>query len=274
MTRESIAAAALWMFPASVREQSGEEILGSVLDAGAVSKTRFVREIAGLLGAGLRARARRTAQTPVRRLVADGLCLAAAWMLTLFLAGAIGDRIRGISPGDPSPLSWLALSIAVAALAIIFVGYDRAGGVLALAFSAVTVLGSGAHDLGDRWRAAFVVPVICFSALVLIPRPRTPNLRRLSWLMLVGLIAIASSWFNDSTAAIVIVALFTLVPIALAVLPVDPRPALAAAVCASFFGIAMAQTRGGPGPLGCGFLAATPLALALVAAAKVRPQRP
>ena len=58
MTREALAGWALRVLPDSLRASRGEEILGTVLDcAGTGSRTRFARELADLVGVGLRARA-------------------------------------------------------------------------------------------------------------------------------------------------------------------------------------------------------------------------
>ncbi len=243
----------------------GAEMLGTVLDAGESSNTRFGCEIVGLLWSGWRVRVAQTADVGALRLLADGLCIAGVWILTLMFAGSVGDRVRGLRPGDPKHLSWLMLSLIVVGLSLALAGRDRLAGAAALVFSAIIVLDPARYGLGDRWRNALLVPIACFVALLLIPRRRRPGSRGLVWVGFVVAVALASSLSADSTAAILVVAFATLVPLSLLLLPVDPRPAIACAVCVCFFGVAMAQDQGGPGPLGLVFLAATPAVLTLVA---------
>jgi hypothetical protein len=104
--RERIARVALRAFPESVRTARGEEMLGTLLDVSATSRTRFLRELTGLVRSGLEARAARTAQNGAMRVVADGVCLSGVWLLTLFLASELGNRLRELDPGGPwHPLS-------------------------------------------------------------------------------------------------------------------------------------------------------------------------
>ncbi len=258
MMRERIVRAALLAYPQSTRDAHGAEMFGTALDAGDVSVSRLAREIVDLAWSGSKARIFQTGQIAAPRLVADGLCIAGVWMLTIILAGDLGDRVRGLRPGDPEHPSWLVLSLVVVALGSALVGRERLAGVTALLFSALVVPGTAGNDFGDRWRLAMLVPTACFVALVVVPRHRRRHYRRLTWLLPVLAIALTSSLSGDSTAAILIVAFATLVPVSLLLLPVDPRPAVACAVCSGFFGVAMAQDQGGPGPLGLVFLLAAP----------------
>ena len=85
------------------------ELAGTALDVGAESPARFARELAGLTRAGLRERATRTAAVGPARLVFDGLCLAAVWIMTLELSVGLSQRIgRGMS--DPL-LAWPLMAL-------------------------------------------------------------------------------------------------------------------------------------------------------------------
>ena len=264
MMQERIARSALLAYPASARDMRAE-MLGTVLDAGESSHARFGYEIVVLVWSGWRARLSQRTDVGALRLLADGLCLAGVWMLTLIFAGDVGDRVRGLRPGDPEHPSWLTLSLIVLALSLALAGRDRPAGAAALLFSTIIVLGPDRYDLGDRWRNALLVPIACFLTLVLIPRRRRPGPHGLAWLGFIVGVAFASSLSTDSTAAILLVGLASLAPLSLLLIPVDPRPAIACAVCVCFFGVAMTQDQGGPGLLGLMFLAATPAVLTLVA---------
>jgi hypothetical protein len=264
MKRERAARAALHAFPATVRAAQGEEMLGTLLDVSATSRGRYLLELIGLVRSGMRARATETARAGARRVVADGVCLGAVWLLTLFLSSELGNRIRGFDPLGPwHPLSPWSLAPLGAALALALIGYDRLAAATALMFVATLVADPAWRALTVSRRELMLVPVLCFITLGLAPRRRKPNHRRLAWLLLTAALAVASSTSDDPTAAILILALLFLLPPALATLRTDPRLAIACAVPATSFGIHMAQDRGGPGVLGVLFLSAAPLILAI-----------
>jgi len=249
-----------------VRAEHGEEMLGTLLDVSATSRTRFVVELIGFARSGMQARATRTAQAGARRVVADGVCLGAVLLLALFLSSELGNRMREFDPRGPwHPFSPWSLALLGTALALALIGYDRIAGATALLFVASLVADPAWRDLTDSGREFLLVPAICFSVLLVAPRRRTPDARRLAWLVLTAALAVASSTSDDPTAAILVLALLFLMPLALAMLPIDPRLAIACALPATSFGIHMAQDPGGPGILGVPFLSAAPLVLTIAA---------
>ena len=265
--RERLTRAALRAFPPAIRSARGHEMLGTLLDASATSHTRFAFEIVALVRSGLRMRATQTAQAGAWRLVADGFCLAAVWLLTLFLAADVGNRIRGPLPGFPWGLfSPWSLALLGAALALALIGYDRLAGATALLFTASVFGDPAGYDLTGADRIPLLVPLICFGVLLVAPRRRRPDPRRLAWLAVAAGFAIAASRTDDTIAAVALLALILFVPPALALLRTDPRPAIACAVSAAYFGLRMAEDPGGPGALGLLFLAAMPLILSIVVA--------
>ena len=270
MMRERVTRAALRAFPPAIRSARGDEMLGTLLDASAPSHARFAREIVELVRAGLRARATETAQAGARRLVADGFCLAAVWLLTLFLAADVANRIRGPiagSPGSPADLLWpWSLALLGAALALALIGFDRLAGAAALLFT-VSLFGDPArYDIVGADRLPLLVPIICFGALLLAPRQRKTDAHRLAWLAVAAALAVAASRRDDSIAAVALFALIFFVPPAFARLRTDPRPVIACVVTAAYFGIRIAQDPGGPGVLGLLLLVATPLVVTIVIA--------
>ena len=90
VTRERLAGLAVRAYP---DDALASELASTALDVGAESPVRFVRELAGLARAGLRERAARTASVGPARLVFDGFCLAAVWMMTLELSGGLSQRV-------------------------------------------------------------------------------------------------------------------------------------------------------------------------------------
>ena len=114
MSGERIAELALLAYPAARRAARGEEMLATLLDASAGSRRRFAREIADLVRLGLRARGSQTASAGARRIVADGLCLAAVWLMTLDVSTLLSQRARGMR--DPL-LSSPSIALLAAVLA-------------------------------------------------------------------------------------------------------------------------------------------------------------
>lgn len=263
MRRAVVARVALRAFPASLRSSHGEEMLDTLRDVSA-THGRYLRELIGLVRAGMQARGLQNARAGARRVVADGICLAAVWLLTLFLSSELGNRIRGYDPLGPwQPLSYWSLALLGTALALALIGYERLAGVTAILFVATLFTGPGWGDTSISRRELMLVPVLCFVTMALAPRQRRPDRRRLAWLALTGALAVASSQSDDPTGAILILGLLVLVPASLVMLRTDPRLAIACAVPASAFGIHMTQDPGGPGLLGVLFLCAAPLSLAI-----------
>lgn len=121
MTRDTLVRAVLRMYPQTVREANGDEMLATLLDSSDGSTRAFIRELFELLRAGLRSRSRASADVRLGRLVADGLCLAAV----LWMAISICTLLRFQSP------RWQFWLLA-AAVSLALVGYDRIAGVVAL----------------------------------------------------------------------------------------------------------------------------------------------
>jgi hypothetical protein len=236
MTRADLTRLALVAFPADVREARGPELFAIVLDVtDGAPRRALAREIAGLVRAGLDVRAARAANMGPLRLLADGLCLAAAWFLTAALATLLGQRIRGMH--DPLLAPWSIVLLAVA-LALVLIGLDRAGGILALAWTVArtpAVLGDGVAPLDAA--VAALVPALCLLVLVCVPRRRSPDPRRLAWLTIpVALALVCGPPHEDRNGVLVlllVLAALAVVAAAVVALPADPRLAVAGAVALS-----------------------------------------
>lgn len=203
----------------------------TLLDAGAGSRARFAAELLGLVRHGLRSRATRTAHAGATRLVADGLCLAAIWTMTLDVSTLLAQRARGISDPLLAPAS---IALIAVALGLALVGFERVAGVAALLWAAQRM----PSLLDDHVALAAIVPellpIACFALLALAPRRRALDPRRLAWLIVpVVLVAtLGPGPAGDRPLLLAVVALATLGSVAVAVvsLPLDPRLAIAGAV--------------------------------------------
>jgi len=225
--------AALLAYPPDVRERLGAEMTATLLDVSRGSRRRFARELAGLAGAGLRARAERTAAQSGRRVVADGVCLAAAWLMTLDLSTLLAQRVRGLH--DPLLAPGLLVLLGVA-LALVLVGHDRLAGAAALAWTAARFPALLADVPGSALAvlAATVVPVACFVTLVLAPRRRRPDPRRLAWLLVPAVLVVTFGppSYDQSPLLVGLVAAAALLVVLCALAPPagDPRLAIALAL--------------------------------------------
>jgi hypothetical protein len=232
MTRDGVTRMALMAYPPAFRSVRGDELRATLLDATDGRRLwPFTREILDLVRVGLRVRAVHTARVGPARLIADGACLAAAWILTLDLATLLGQRVRGEQDALLAP--WTIALLAVV-LGLVLVGFDRFGGIGAVVWTAArtpTLL----HDISvTEALLAALVPVTCFAVLVAVPRCRRPDARRLAWLALpVALAAVLGPppWEqNGLLVAFVWLSALAVLFAAIVLLPTDPRLALAGAL--------------------------------------------
>lgn len=260
MTREQIAALALRAYPERVRATRGPEMLATLLDTSEGSMLALTREIADLLRSGLRLRSRATAAHGLARLVADGFCLGAM----LAIAARISTSV-GFQPGR-----WQFWLIA-AALALALVGYDRIAGLVGLGWILLTnpVDPFGGHVV-TVYRTAvplvlaldlgLAVPLL---VMVLAPRRRPREYRRLLWLAPVG--AVGWAWSLGTGAYVV--AIFGVSLAGLASLPANPRLAIAVSLWWTSIAVELALLANGAlSPLWIGLALPTPIVLALTVA--------
>jgi len=273
VSRERLINAALRAYPRSVRDHHGSEMLSTVLDSTADAPRRLPREILDLVRVGLRSRATETAQPGVRRVIADGLCRGATWVMTLDLSTLLAQRMRGMHDPLLSPVSIAGLA---AVLAVALIGYDRLAGVGGLVWTVSRTPEVFHHHPSVDGLLPTVVPVICFAVLLLAPRRRAPMPHRLGWLAVPAVLVAA---FGPApldgpliAVAMLVVALTGLCAIAL--LPTDPRLAIAAAVPAAYLGLQIVMKPDAPIVLKTLLLAPVPIVLAITIARSRQLQQP
>jgi hypothetical protein len=241
MNRERLARATLRALPRQLRDSQGEEMLGTLLDSSATaSPTRFAGELVGLLHAGLRARAKQTASTDARRLLADGFCRGAILVMTLDLSTLLSQRLYGMEQ-DPL-LSWTSISLLGVILATALIGAERLAGIAALAWTLARFPELVAHNPTFNGVAPTIVPCVCFGVLIVSPRRRGLDFRRVAWLaasaMLVA--AFGSRGADGAITAVVGLAAILLVLAAIVRIPTDPRLAIACMLPATYIGLMVA----------------------------------
>jgi hypothetical protein len=264
MSRERLVRAGLLAYPPAVRAALGPEMTATLLDAGTGSHRRFARELADLARLGLRARATRVASAGPGRVVADGICLAGTWLMTLDLSTLLSQSVRGMRDPLLAPASIALLGVA---LALALVGFDRLAGIAALVWTAARMPALLDHHPGMALvvLAVTVPSAACFAVLAFAPRRRAPDLRRLAWLIvpatLVATLGPPTYEQSPILLTVVAVAAILVVVAAVALLPTDPRLAIAGAVPLSDLGIGVAGNA--TDAFAALFIAATPLVLAV-----------
>jgi hypothetical protein len=273
--RERVAGLALYAYAPVARAARGEEMLGTLLDASAGSRRAFAREISDLVRRGLRTRATQTAGAGAGRLVADGLCLAATWVMTLDLSTMLSQRARGMQ--DPL-LTSASIALLATILCIALIGYDRLAGAGALVWTALRIPALWDHHPGIINFLPELLPLICFCVMVLAPRRRPPDPRRLAWLIVPATLVVTlgpdSGERSPLLVACVALAAISVAVFAIAALPTDPRIAIAGAVSLSNLGLAIAAVNHDTSVLAFLFLAAAPVVLASAVTRTRRLQRP
>jgi hypothetical protein len=261
MIRTRVGAAVLRAYPADTRAALGAEMLSTLLEASTGSRVRFAREAVDLLRLGLRARAARIADAGVRRLVADGACVAAVLFLAQDLATAI--RNRGVPHALYSPASMAVLAVV---LALALLGHDRIAGTAALAWMALRLAGVTA-DIHVTALPATLLPLICLSIMTARPRRGSPRARvshkyGSGWLVVLVVFAALAGALGGRFAILALAAVTVFGFVAALLLTTDPRPAIAVTLVAANIGITHVGS-GRPALTILAFLAAAPVVLAV-----------
>ena len=226
--RERVARAAAWL----VAPQERSEPVHTALDVSQGSTPLFVRELAGLAWFGYRRRAADIAHIRLSRVLADGLCQGAVWVLVFELA----DLLAHIRTGNHGPLeSWTAALLLAVALALALVGLDRLAALAGFSWLAIwtPILAQYRTTAG---LAALLVPLFGFLALLVAPRLRSLDPRRLLWLTVPAALAVTTGRGNPATFLIWFPVVLIVIGAAVLMLPTDPRLAIAAALPITYVG--------------------------------------
>ena len=213
MIADRLARVALLAYPRGVRESRGGEMLGTVLDVSEGSPWRLLVETLVLIRSGLRARASLTAGSGSRRVVATACAQGATvWGLVLLIAYFQLDRMilgsSGVAQGEGGLFftQWvtgevgLFLTQALIAVSVTaaLVGYDRTAALWGLAWIGVSLhtdlsASFAGWDRAGHVIALLLVPAACYVAMLLKPRARHRDARRLLWLAAGALVGLAPS---------------------------------------------------------------------------------
>lgn len=190
-------------------------------------------------------------------MLADGACVAGAFFLAQDLA--TGLHSRGVPEAVYTPVSMVLLGVL---LGVAMLRNDRIAGAGALVWVALRLLGAvGATDATVA--STMVLPTICFAVMLVRPRQRSgvpwSGLYGCVWLMWLVLLA---GTLGGPSAILALVAASAFGVLALAVVMIDPRPAIAVALLAANIAAAKAGS-GQPALVTLAFSATVPVVVAL-----------
>jgi hypothetical protein len=181
----------------------------------------------------------RTANVGAQRLIADGFCRGAILVMTLDLSTLLSQRLGGMQ--DPL-LSWPSICTLAVILATALIGGERLAGVAALGWTAVRFPELVAHNPTFNGMAPTIVPLVCFGVLIVRPRYRRLDLRRVTWLAATVVLVAAHGPSGGEGAIAVVVSVTAILLVLAAVLTIttDPRLAIACALPATYVGLKVA----------------------------------
>jgi hypothetical protein len=243
VSRDRIVRTLLRLYPPEVAGRLGAELLGTALDAGERSRCAFARECAGIVIAGVRARASIAIQGGILRALVDGYLLAGQLFLALVLSEFVSRRVWHVDrPVGPAIVFVMALWLV---LALSLVGLDRLAGTFVVLWWIV-------YDLLFLPRFnlyAQLELLLAFSSFVLmacLPQRRRVEIRRLTWLIPVAILCALPPSFGGYFDGARADCLLILSALGLLIAAVNIRLVVACAVVWTIIGIR--YLAGGPQP--------------------------
>jgi len=222
MTRNWIGRTAVRLYPADVRAAHGDELVGTMLDAGDYSLFAFVRQLVSLIVAGLLARSRDVLSQPLGQLASDTVRWAAVITIGRELAARAVVPLGGGSISSQPATIWIAYLGPALVLALFISRRDRATGIVGLAWCLIAATTDPRIPM-SHWIDTLALPIIGSALMTIAPR-RSPDPGRA--LVLVPLLAWAFyiwtelGWHYDARYPLL------LLPVLVAAVFVTVKPAL------------------------------------------------
>jgi hypothetical protein len=262
MTREWIGRAAVRLYPAESRTTRGDELVGTLLDAGEHSLIGFVGQLISVILGGLVARSREASVQPRGQLLYDVM----RWAAVMSIAGNVTmDVVTGVRWGDGSvPVAYDTILPAVV-LAMFLARFDRAAGIAGLVYC---IDFAGHHPLAPSGVRIEEVVQVAGLGLMTVHPGRDDTLRSLA---LLPLLAWAFFWWTELGQHS---GLGYLLPVFVGLIFAGIKPALAVgtalscAILAPFY-----LSIPGATLHSVGLLSAVPVALALVGLSRTLARR-
>ncbi len=172
MSRAAIGRTVVRIYPNDIREASGEELLGTLLDASDGSRGGYVRQLVSLVRSGLSARARSELSQPLLRIAASTLCWVAVMSVMFGLVQTVGIGLRwGGSPGSGTQTLLHSYIIPALILVLFTLRRNRTTGILGLAWIAIFLHQASLLPLGGFFE---IIPLQAAGFALLAIKPREP----------------------------------------------------------------------------------------------------
>ncbi|MGH2857001.1 MAG: hypothetical protein ACRDMJ_05900 [Solirubrobacteraceae bacterium] len=275
MSRQLIGRALVKFYPAEVQHTRGNELIGTLLDAGDASTRAFLANAASLAKSGLSERARQELRRPVGQILVGALCWAAVLSAMSVVVEAIGNSVMWggtiFSFGnDPETIIDMYV-LPVLILALFTSGRNRTTGLLGLLRVAMRLHQSSMISLAD-FLITIPVPAVGFGLLAIRPRS-IPHAGRYLWPIPAACLAFYWSTLLGQHSGI---GRLTPILAAAVLLPAAPALALGLGIEWLLQGIGYLTYPGGDGYTlwTVEFLACLPVVLLLSAACRQAAKRP
>jgi hypothetical protein len=181
MTRAWLGRTAARTYPPEIRAAHGEELIGTLLDAGEHSVALFGRELASLVAGGLAARSRKALSQPLRQISRDLVRWACIVIVARELAGNLASLRWGGTFGGSLSTVWLLYAGPALILTVFTAGRDRTTGIIGLIWL-YTSIRSHPQPPISIWIEFWVPPLAAFMLMAIRPR-RKAGCERALWLI-------------------------------------------------------------------------------------------
>jgi hypothetical protein len=174
MSREAIGRTVVRIYPKEIRQSAGQELVGTLLDAGDASRGAYVGQLISLVRSGLSARARSELRQPRGRIAASTLCWVAVMSAMSELVSDVGVGLRwGGGPGSGTETDLYSYVIPSLILVLFTLGRNRTTGILGLAWLAIFLHQHAMLPLSDFF-ASVPLQAAGFALLAIKPRKALP----------------------------------------------------------------------------------------------------
>ena len=178
MTRAWLGRTAARAYPDEDRAAHGDELVGTLLDAGEDSPAGFGRELASLVAAGLAARSRKALSRPLRQITLDVVRWACIVIVARELTGNIASLRWGGTFGGSLSTVWLLYAGPALILAVFTAGRDRAAGIIGLIWPYMDIRSHPRPPM-SIWIEFWLPPLSGFMVMAIRPRRKAGRDRAL-----------------------------------------------------------------------------------------------
>jgi hypothetical protein len=182
MSRDAIGRIVVRIYPEDIRQSAGQELVGTLLDAGDASRRAYAGQLISLARSGVAARARSELKQPLGQIAASTLCWVAVTSAMWELVSVVGIGLRwGGGPGSGTETDLYCYVIPALILVLFTLGRSRITGILGVAWLAIFLHQHAMLPLSGFF-ALVPLQAAGFALLMIKPRKALPAGRFL-WLV-------------------------------------------------------------------------------------------